>query len=446
MKRLLIIWFAITPLLLGAYCSVNVQPRIISEVQKRATAFAAGEYPDLIISEMLYVTPFMTPTATYSPTALHLETPRATDFANNITPVATNNPNATNSPNSTADNRQSNNGTPAGTGQATAPPTTAGTPVAAGTPTPDSAVMPTATPNNTPIPTAAATPNNSTPTPKPVDNPTPTPKPDAPTPITPTPTDMATIEPSATPIIPTDEPTANPSLPDIAFSQSTYQVHEGATTAIITVVLNSNMASAAQVTFNTQDDTAIQSFDYQSKNQALTFTKNQTQLTVTVPIMDNETDNTDTQTVLLKLSNPFQANVVQDTAILEILDNDNPPTLQFAQSQFNVMENQTSLLTVTLSHPSGKFVAVGYELLNPAQNTAISGADYQAFTIGSLGFAPDATGRTPTQITFSWSELINDSQAEANKALQFRLLDPPTNATLGNPFTTTLTIKDDDAQ
>ncbi len=260
----------------------------------------------------------------------------------------------------------------------------------------------------------------------------------------------ATIQPTSRPtalpatIEPTPAPTVEPGLPAVAFANALFKVNESEGYKIIIVQLNQSSKQSVQVDYTTADGSATENSDYFSANGIMLFSPGQTVLTFTVPIMDNNIDDADSETVLLTLSQPQNVTIADPNAILEIADNDAPPILQFSSNAFRVSENQSSFLTVTLSHPSGQFVSVSYDIINSDQTTAIAGQDYQKFSYGSLGFAPDATGATPTIITFTWSELINNSRHEPNRTMMFGLINPPLNATLGVLSTTVLTIVDDD--
>lgn len=454
MKRLIIVWVLISPFLMGALCSVNVQPHQISRAERRATAFAAGEYPDQIISQILYVTPFATPTPTISPT----QEINVSAIDGGIV-----NPNTdASSPrgDGSTSNDGSNNGSP-GVGDpppANPPPPP---PVAPPTAAPTQAVTPDAPPvQPTPQSTSAPPPPPSQPAdppapdndddnndndngdgnnpsiPEPTDSPAtsaPGTATSVPATATPEPTTPPTTEPSATP---------EPVIPGLSFSQEIYQADEADGQRLITVLLDQATSQSVEVDYTTADGSAVANFDYTSVNGRLVFTVGQTATTFAVPITDNETDDPDVETVQLFLSNPLNSVINREQAMLEINDNDALPTLQFSAAQFSVQENQTSLLTVTLSHPSGKYISVNYDLIRASSVTnAVAGVDYHPFNFGSLGFAPDATGNTPTVVTMIWSELIADPATEPAKTVGFELLNL-SNATLGPISTTVLTIRD----
>src|SRR5207302_9133819 len=79
------------------------------------------------------------------------------------------------------------------------------------------------------------------------------------------------------------------------------------------------------------------------------------------------------------------------TATVTILDDDDPPTVQFSQPAYRVDEDTgsgTATITVPLSGPSGNLVQVPYA---SADGTATAPADY-ASSSGTLTFNPGLYG------------------------------------------------------
>ncbi len=452
--KLLIIGLSITATFaFGALCTVNVQPYRPTVAEQRATAYAAGEFPDEIISEVLYVTPYITPTVTTMPTADgsredEESAPNSTDSSDSDDPNDPDDPNNPNPP-----------------PVVNVPPTAAPQPtLIALQPSPTAPPLP---PTNTPAPSPPPSPTSppaliATPTsPPPATSLPPTNVPVAPpppnddndddddddgndddnppvvnTPVPPTDTPPTSIPPTDTP------PTTVPGLPDVGFGEVTYQSNEGDGSRLITVLRAGNLEQSFGLRYRTADETATANFDYTPTEGTLTFAVGQAEASFNVPIIDDATDDPARETVSLQLSDStVSVNLTRPTAQLEIFDDDSPPTIQFSQTTFSVGENQPSLLTVTLSHPSGQFVAVSYDTFAPF--TAIANQDFAPFTVGTLGLAPDASGRTPTSFTISWSDLLDDQQPEAAETVNFRL-NSPLNATLGNPATASLTIVDND--
>jgi PKD repeat protein len=111
------------------------------------------------------------------------------------------------------------------------------------------------------------------------------------------------------------------------------------------------------------------------------------------------------------------------------------PTVQLSVASLTVNEGDgTATLDVLLSAASSTAVTVHY---TASDGTARAGSDYTA-TSGTLTFAPNETSQ-PILIPIS-----NDAADEENETVTLTLSNP-SNATLGSPASTGLTIVDDDA-
>ena len=118
-----------------------------------------------------------------------------------------------------------------------------------------------------------------------------------------------------------------------------------------------------------------------------------------------------------------------------IIDNDNPPVVDFNTATSNGAEYSSSeAITVDLSTVSGKNVTVNYAVTGTASG---SGTDY---TLAN-GTATIAAGSTSTNITIAG--IVNDSLDEADETVIVTLSNP-SNATLGSDSVHTYTITDND--
>ncbi len=113
-----------------------------------------------------------------------------------------------------------------------------------------------------------------------------------------------------------------------------------------------------------------------------------------------------------------------------------PGTLQFVSATYSVQENGGSvMLEVARTGGVTGLVGVGYATAN---GTAVSGTDYTAAT-GSLSWTDgDATNKTITV------PITDNLAVDGNREFSATLSGPSGGATLGTPFTTTVTITDDD--
>lgn len=315
--------------------------------------------------------------------------------------------------------------------------------------------LPTATaspiPSPTPLPTFTPLPIF---TPLPTATPLPTSTPLPPTPIPPPPdtsndndnnndnNDDPNSPPTATPTaLPTFTPTA---LPVISFANATYSVTEGDGDGIITVILDRPAGQPVTVNYTTTNITAFAPNDYSPTNGLLTFPTGVTTQTFNVPVVDDNVDDPDLEQVGLSLSNPQNATLGLNPAVLEIIDNDPLPLIKFAATDYFVDEAETPQLTITLDRPSGKNVSFTY---GPTSGgTATTPEDYLIiFNVKSL--APDITGVGPISATVAWAGIVDDT------TIEFPIIETViielsglTNLNPGDPITTTINIFDDEPQ
>lgn len=142
------------------------------------------------------------------------------------------------------------------------------------------------------------------------------------------------------------------------------------------------------VNFVTADGSAQAGADYAAQSGTLTFPPGATLATIAVPILGDLLHEA-AETFKVVLTGAVDATLVRDTGTGTILDNDPRPTL--AISDTTGLEGQTTSTSfefiVTLSSPSGQFVAVDFDT---ADGGATQGSDYTAQT-GTLTFLPGET-------------------------------------------------------
>jgi hypothetical protein len=179
----------------------------------------------------------------------------------------------------------------------------------------------------------------------------------------------------------------------LQFSSATYSASESGGSATITVTRTGGTSGAVAVQYATSNGTATAGADYTAKSGTLNFANGETSKTFTVPIT-NDTLDEDDETVNLTLSNPTGGAALgtPSTALLTVVDNDNPPALSISDVSTPEGNSGTKIFafTVSLSAASGKTVSVHYATAN---NTALSSSDYQAAS-GTLTFAPGQTSKT----------------------------------------------------
>ncbi len=220
----------------------------------------------------------------------------------------------------------------------------------------------------------------------------------------------------------------------VAFSSDTYRVGEDDGPALVTVKLAAQSWQTVTVDYATADGTATAPDDYEAVNGTLIFPPGETSQTFEATIIDDDIYEGD-ETVLLTLSEPRNASLgAPYTATLIIEDDETPPTIQFSAATYTVMEDAgQATITVTLSAPSVAMASVAYRA---SDDTAEALVDYEPVS-GTLTFAPGETKQTFAV------DIIDNDFAEPDKTLRL-ILDDPVDATLGTPYSATLTIVDDD--
>ncbi|HEU0035411.1 MAG TPA: Calx-beta domain-containing protein [Kofleriaceae bacterium] len=166
----------------------------------------------------------------------------------------------------------------------------------------------------------------------------------------------------------------------------------------------------------------------------VTFAPGETQQTITVTPIDDTIDE-DNQSVTITLGNLSNATLGgRDTHTLTILDDDNPPSVQFTTAAQSVAEANTSVVVVaTLSSASEKTVTMPFTTNG---STAQTPQDFSIST-SPLTFAPGTTSRSLT------IDVQDDNSDEADETVAVSITNP-TNATIGGTATHSVTITDND--
>ena len=140
----------------------------------------------------------------------------------------------------------------------------------------------------------------------------------------------------------------------------------------------------------------------------------------------------DTETIFINLSSPSSGTLVDNQAVLYLVDDDNPPTISITDNSTSNENAGATNLIVTLSASSSKTVTVDY---NSIDATASSGADYTAVS-GTITFNP---GDNSTNIPIS---VLADTLDEDDEQL-FVNLSNAMNSSIADSQGV-LTIVDDD--
>ncbi|MEQ8852337.1 Calx-beta domain-containing protein [Gimesia sp.] len=197
-------------------------------------------------------------------------------------------------------------------------------------------------------------------------------------------------------------------------------INEADGTAEVTVSLDHPVAGEISVFFETADQTAFASEDYEGQSGTITFSAGQQTRIISIPLIDTDHVEPDEQ-FLVNLSqlqnNGFDVLLADDQAEVTIRDDDQA---QFTIDDIIVSEaDGTAVLTVSLSHPVTSAVTIDYAT---ADDSAFSPEDYQAQT-GTLTFLPGVQSQSITialinsdPIELDERFLINLSNIQAGSA------------------------------
>ncbi|MDM8527234.1 Calx-beta domain-containing protein [Anaerolineales bacterium HSG24] len=229
----------------------------------------------------------------------------------------------------------------------------------------------------------------------------------------------------------------NDDIPSVYLSNSTYSVNEAGGTVNLEIQLSIPSLTTVTVNYATADGSAVASVDYNTASGSVTFAPSQTVMTVPVTIFNDGAIESN-ETFSFALSNPNKATLGSpDNATITIVNDDvtPPPQLQFAAANYTVAEGDGSVIVqVTLSPASGNTITVDYATNNGA---ALSGSDYTV-TTGTLTFNSSETSQNITVP-------ITDDATVLEPLETFTInLSNPTNAILGSPNSTTVTIQDNE--
>ena len=191
-------------------------------------------------------------------------------------------------------------------------------------------------------------------------------------------------------------------------------------------------ATYATAEHSTGQDPATSGTDYTAAPGTLRITAGDTSATVTVSTIE-DTDAEQDETFLVKLDNPANAQIADNTGVGTIIDDDGQSRLSVADVTLFEDEGPAQF-AVTLSHSSSKEITVGYRTAN---GTATQPADY-TFTSGTLTIAANDNSGTISV------PIINDIAEENDETFTLELVSPK-NATILDQEATA-TIRDDDGE
>ena len=224
--------------------------------------------------------------------------------------------------------------------------------------------------------------------------------------------------------------------PFVSFSSTSSSGSEGSSPITLPVSLSATSGKTITVNYAVTGGTATGSgTDYTLASGQLSFSPGITSRTITVAIVDDDY-NEDDETIVVTLSNPSDATLGSNQVhTYTITDDDIAPTVGFTTTTNSVIENVGDVsVGVDLSSASGTEITVDYSV---SGGTATgTGTDY-TITEGTLTFTAGVTNQS-----FNVS-VVNDSIDENAETLII-VLQNPSNVSLGDNTTYTMTISDDD--
>lgn len=123
----------------------------------------------------------------------------------------------------------------------------------------------------------------------------------------------------------------------IEFAQARFEVSEGETNAVITVVRGGDFRRIAAVDFSTRAGTAVADEDFQAAGGRLVFQAGQSFREIRIPILQDDAVEGD-ETLIVELSNPgAYTEIVAPSAEVVIKDEAPAPTLDIARAEGEVV-------------------------------------------------------------------------------------------------------------
>lgn len=222
----------------------------------------------------------------------------------------------------------------------------------------------------------------------------------------------------------------------IEFNPQTYTVPENAGSVTVTLVRDGDIHQPATVNYATANGTAIAGQDYDAVSGKLTFGPDVASQTITIPIA-NDLMAEDLEKFTISLSSPSGGTLGQAaTATISIADDDDiGSTIAFDSASYTVNEGDGFAKLVVVR--SGGLAAPASVTYSTSDGTTTAGSDYAASS-GTLTFNPGEVRKT------IMIPLIDDATPESSETFTVDLGVTSSNAQLGSPDSSMVTIVDND--
>jgi hypothetical protein len=223
------------------------------------------------------------------------------------------------------------------------------------------------------------------------------------------------------------------SIPAVSI-QGPDHVAESALSVSFNITLSNPSSYLVTAYYNTTDGTAEAGLDYTTTSRAVVFEPGSLSKTIDVPIRDDQTDEADETFTLSLVPPPTNAVAGTTSALVTIIDDDNPPTLSIHGPVIGEESSDALVFEVTLLPETTQTITVAY---TTADETAVAESDYST-TSDLLTFEPGTVSkmiRVP---------ILPDTTDEADETFIVSLIAPVSGALIGTD-TAIGTIIDDDA-
>ncbi|MGQ0619121.1 MAG: Calx-beta domain-containing protein, partial [Panacagrimonas sp.] len=219
----------------------------------------------------------------------------------------------------------------------------------------------------------------------------------------------------------------------LAFATAT--VNESGPVALIGITRAGLGAGTASVTLATTGGTATAGSDYTPVSQTVTWANGDTTTkTVSIPIIDDETDEPNEDVTLVLSTATGASNGEPRVGVLTIVDNDRS-AIQLGASSFTVNEAGPAA-TITLTR-TGQGDGAASVRIATSNGTATAGSDYTAVS-QTVSWANRELGSKTVNVP-----VTSDTTNEADETVNLTLSNVSGDA-LGSPSTAVLTIIDND--
>ncbi|MEG4170392.1 MULTISPECIES: DUF4347 domain-containing protein [unclassified Microcoleus] len=234
------------------------------------------------------------------------------------------------------------------------------------------------------------------------------------------------------------------SIPTVNFSQATYQVNESPTGIVqkqITLTRTGNLNNFSRVYLEPPTGSATFGTDWNFPPNffpELTFNPGENTKTFTIDVFpDGQFEGT--EEIAFRITNRDNAIIgTQNTATLQILDAEGPPTVNFSQATYQVNESPTGIVQkqITLTR-TGNLNNFSRVYLEPPTGSASGGRDWNF----PPNFSPELTFNPGENSKTFTIDILPDGQLEGTEEIAFRIASRD-NSIIGTQNTATLQILD----